>query len=90
MTREEIREHILQIFRREFEIENPDLNDNLREKHEFDSIDAVELLLQIEKMLGSELTQEEKKQAMDIRTINQVCDYVEAMARARDKNIPQG
>jgi len=89
MTRKEIEEHILQIFQKEFEIENPGLDDNLREKHEFDSIDAVELLLQIEKMLGSELTQEEKKQAMDIRTINQICDYVEAMAQARGKDVPQ-
>ena len=83
MTRDEIIEHILQIFRKEFEIENPGLDDDLREEHEFDSIDAVELLLQIEKMLGSELTQEEKKQAMDIRTINQVCDYIEGLARVR-------
>lgn len=90
MTRKEIEKRILEILQTEFEIENPDLDDNLRDKYEFDSIDAVELLLQIEKMLGSELTQEEKKQAMDIRTINQICDYVETMARARDKSISQG
>ncbi len=83
MTRDEIINHILQIFRKEFEIENPGLDDDLREEHEFDSIDAVELLLQIEKMLGSELTQEEKKQAMDIRTINQIVDYIERLARTR-------
>jgi acyl carrier protein len=83
MTRDEIIEHILQVFRKEFEIENPGLDDDLREEHEFDSIDAVELLLQIEKMLDSELTQEEKKQAMDIRTINQVCDYIEGLVRVR-------
>jgi len=83
MTRDEIISHILQIFRKEFEIENPGLDDDLREEHEFDSIDAVELLLQIEKMLGSELNQEEKKQAMDIRTINQIVDYIERLARAR-------
>ncbi len=83
MTRDEIINHILQIFRKEFEIENPGLDDDLREEHEFDSIDAVELLLQIEKMLGSELNQEEKKQAMDIRTINQIVDYIERLARAR-------
>ena len=83
MTRDEIIAHILLIFRKEFEIENPGLDDDLREEHEFDSIDAVELLLQIEKMLGSELTQEEKKQAMDIRTINQIIDYIEGLAKAR-------
>jgi acyl carrier protein len=83
MTRDEIIAQILQFFRKEFEIENPGLDDNLREKYGFDSIDAIELLLKIENMLGSELTQEEKKQAMDIRTINQICDYIEAMAKAR-------
>jgi acyl carrier protein len=83
MTRDEIIAQILQFFRKEFEIESPGLDDNLREKHGFDSIDAIELLLKIENLLGSELTQEEKKQAMDIRTINQICDYIEAMAKAR-------
>ncbi len=83
MTRDEIINHILQIFRKEFEIENPGLDDDLREEHEFDSIDAVELLLQIEKMLGSELNQEEKKQAMDIRTLNQIVDYIERLVRTR-------
>lgn len=83
MTRKEITTAILAFFRKEFEIENPGMDDDLREKHEFDSIDAIELLLEIEHMLGSELTQEEKKQAMDIRTINQICDYVESLAAAR-------
>jgi acyl carrier protein len=83
MTRDEIITQILNFFRKEFEIENPGLDDNLREKHGFDSIDAIELLLKIEKMLGSELTHEEKKMAMDIRTINQICDYIEMLARTR-------
>ncbi|MGA3083436.1 MAG: phosphopantetheine-binding protein [Thermodesulfobacteriota bacterium] len=83
MTREEIKSEILKILFREFEIENPDLDDDLREKYEFDSIDAIELLVAIEHLLKTELTQEEKKQAMDIRTINHICDYVEALAKAR-------
>ena len=37
-------------------------------------------------MLGAELTREEKKQAMEIRTIRQICDYVERMARARERS----
>jgi acyl carrier protein len=81
MIRDEIITQVLVFFRKEFEIENPGLDDNLREKHGFDSIDAIELLLKIEKMLGYELTQEEKKMAMDIRTINQICDYIESLAR---------
>lgn len=86
MTRDEIITQILQFFRKEFEIENPGLDDNLREKHGFDSIDAIELLLKIENLLGTELTQEEKKRAMDIRTINQICDYIESLASVRPAN----
>jgi acyl carrier protein len=88
MTRTEIEEHVLTVFRRNFEIENPQLDDNLRETHNFDSIDAIELLLEIEKMLGSELTLEEKKQAMDIRTIRQICEYIESLASVR-KAVPE-
>jgi acyl carrier protein len=84
MTRQEIEREIKNIFQREFEIENPGMDDDLREKYEFDSIDAIELLLEIERMLGSELTQEEKKQAMDIRTINQICDYIERIIQTRN------
>lgn len=83
MTRQDIEREIKNIFQREFEVENPGLDDNLREAYGFDSIDAIELLLEIEKLLGFELTQEEKKQAMEIRTINQICDYVEIIIRMR-------
>lgn len=83
MTREELQKEILKILSREFEIEDPDLDDNLREKYEFDSVDAIELLIAIEELLKTELTQEEKKQAMEIRTINHICDYVEALAKTR-------
>ncbi len=83
MTRKEIETNILNILKKEFEIKAPGLDDDLREVHEFDSIDALELLGKIEEMLGSALTRDEKKQAMDIRTINQICDYVERMARKR-------
>ncbi len=83
MTRAELQDEILKILLREFEIENPDLDDDLREKYEFDSIDAIELLVEIENLLKTELTLEEKKQSMDIRTINHICDYVEALAKTR-------
>ena len=83
MTREEIQDNILKVFSEDFEIENPNMDDDLREVHEFDSIDAIELLSEIEKMLNSELSQDEKKQAMGIRTINQICDYVESLTLAR-------
>ncbi len=77
LTRKEIQSELFRIFEENFEIENPGLDDNLREEYEFDSIDAIELLVEIERMLGVVLSQEEKKQAMDIRTINHICDYIE-------------
>jgi acyl carrier protein len=90
MTRQEIEKEIKNIFQREFEIENPGMDDNLREAYGFDSIDAIELLLEIEKFLGFELTQEEKKQAIGIRTINQICDYVEKIARSKTASTSAG
>lgn len=83
MTRQDIENEVRSIFLREFEVENPEPDVNLREAYGFDSIDAIELLLQIEKFLHSELTQEEKKQAMDIRTMTQIVDYIEMLARKR-------
>ena len=85
MTREELLSEVIAICNRQFEIENPDPDDDLREKYGFDSIDGIELLIQIEKMLQTELTQEEKKQSLNMRTINQVCDYIESIMKARSQ-----
>ncbi len=85
MTRNEIKSEIIRIFRDQFEIENPGLDDDLRDAHEFDSIDAIELLREIEIMLDSELTQAEKKNAMEIRTLNDILDYIELLSAARSK-----
>jgi len=63
MTRQEIEREVKNVFQREFEIDNPDMDADLRETYEFDSIDAIELLLAIETFLNTEITQEEKKQA---------------------------
>jgi acyl carrier protein len=88
MTRQEIELEVKNIFQREFEIENLDIDADLRETYEFDSIDAIELLLAIENFLGYEITQEEKKQAINIRTTNQICDYIEKIAKKRNLFSP--
>jgi acyl carrier protein len=88
MTRQEIEREVISVFQREFEIENPQMDADLRETYEFDSIDAIELLLAIENFLGSEISQEEKKQAINIRTINQICDYIEKIAKKRNLFSP--
>ncbi len=50
MTHEEIQSRIIKILEDEFEIENPGMDDNLRDVYGFDSIDAITLLTEIEKM----------------------------------------
>ena len=87
MTRDEIQSEIIRIFQEQFEIENPGFDENLRDVYEFDSIDAIDLLREIEILLGSELTQAEKKKAMEIRTIHQILDYIEALASARANRV---
>ncbi len=84
MTRDEHKDFLLKIFEDLYEIENPGLDDDLRELHGFDSIDAIELLGEIEILLNFELTQEEKKSAMEIRTTNQILDYIESISRAQE------
>ena len=88
MTRQEIEREVKNVFQREFEIENPEMDADLRETYEFDSIDAIELLLAIETFLGTEISQEEKKQAINIRTINQICNYIEKIAIKRNLFSP--
>ena len=87
MTRDEITARLLTIFSEQFEIDNPGLDDDLRTEYEFDSIDAIELLREIELMLQSELTRDEKKAAMVISTINDIVEYVLAMAAGRGKGV---
>jgi len=79
MKRDELQEKILTILTEDFEFEQPSPNDNLRDDHGFDSIDAIELLGKIELILGYTLTREEKEKAMGIRTINDILDYVETI-----------
>ena len=85
MTREELKDKILTILTEDFEFEQPGLNDNLRNDHGFDSIDAIELLGKIELILGYTLTREEKEKAMGIRTINDILDYIETIDLSRKK-----
>ncbi|MFW6284010.1 MAG: acyl carrier protein [Desulfosalsimonas sp.] len=77
-NRQDIEAAIYTIFREQFEIENPGPDEDLREVHGFDSIDAIELLMEIEKLFQVEMDQETKKEALSyIRTINGICDYIE-------------
>ena len=83
LTRNELEKRILTILTDDFEFEHPGLDDNLRDDHGFDSIDAIELLGKIELMLGFSLSREEKEKAMGIRTINDILDYIETIQASR-------
>jgi acyl carrier protein len=83
MTRDEIKTEIIRIFWEQFEIKDPGLDEDLRDIYEFDSIDAIELLREIEILLGTQLTRAEKKMAMEIRTIDHILDYIESLAAKR-------
>lgn len=86
MTKEDIQNKILSILTEDFEFEEPGLDDNLRDDHGFDSIDAIELLGKIElNILGFSLTREEKEKAMGIRTINDIVAYIEDIKNSRSK-----
>lgn len=83
MTSDEIQAALNRIFLEKFEIENPGSDENLRDVYEFDSIDAIELLQEIEVLLDSKLTRPEKKKAMEIRTIRQIVQYIQDLSRSR-------
>ncbi len=84
MDREEIKKSILKILEEDFDIENPGEDKNLREEYDFDSIDAIDMLVAVEAFLASPLTVQEKKKAVNIRTLNHICDYVEELIKARN------
>jgi acyl carrier protein len=84
MTRDVLQEKILEILVRDFEFNDPKLDDNLRDDHGFDSIDAIELLGKIELLFGFSLTRDEKEKAMEIRTINDILDYLEKIYQGRN------
>lgn len=88
MKRDDIEAAILRIFSENFEIDAPGMDEDLRDTYEFDSIDAIELLREIEILLDTRLTRSEKKSAMEIRTISQIADYIETLSSVRRSTGP--
>jgi acyl carrier protein len=85
MDRVELQDRILTILIKDFEFMQPGLDDNLRDDYGFDSIDAIELLGKIEILLGFTISRKEKEQAMEIRTINDILNFIEAVESSRNK-----
>ncbi len=81
MEREEIQTTIINFIETNFEMSDIGLDDDLNAVHGFDSIDAIELLREIETLMKTKLTRDEEEAAMTIRTVNEIVDFVEkAMA----------
>ncbi|MBN2194743.1 MAG: acyl carrier protein [Polyangiaceae bacterium] len=77
MTREEIENVLLNVLAKKFKINKPDHDKNLFEHYDFDSIDALEMLEDLETRHGFRLSLDQKKQLFEHRSINQLTRYLE-------------
>jgi len=81
MDREKIQATIIDFIETNFEMSGVGLDDDLNAVHGFDSIDAIELLREIETLMKTKLTRDEEEAAMSIRSVNEIVDFIEkAMA----------
>jgi len=83
MDREEIQTIIIDFIETNFEMSDIGLDDDLNAVHGFDSIDAIELLREIETLMQTKLTRNEEEQAMGIRTVRQIVDFIENAIKDR-------
>jgi len=74
-TQEEVYSKIKSVLMDEFEVEEDDISMevNLFTDLELDSLDAIDLMVTLDKELGIEIKTEEMQ---DMRTIQDVCDFV--------------
>lgn len=74
-TQEEVYEKVKSVLMDEFEVEEDavSMEANLFTDLELDSLDAIDLMVTLDKELGIEIKTEEMQ---DLRTIKDVCDFV--------------
>ena len=79
LKQEEVYEKIKDVLVDEFEVESDDisLEANLFTDLELDSLDAIDLMVTLDKELGIEIKTEEMQ---EMRTIKDVCDFVMSTA----------
>jgi acyl carrier protein len=75
MTQEEVYKKVVSVLIEEFEIKGDDINldANLFRDLELDSLDAIDLMVTLDKELDIEIKTEEMK---DLHTIKDVCDFI--------------
>ena len=83
MTRDEIQQHLLSTLERKFDIKAPDPLAPLGDKYGLDSIDALELLMDLEATHGIVLTQTEKKELFAHRTVESIVNYIDQAMKSR-------
>lgn len=78
MTRDEIFKAVAQVLNKTFEIPLEDISQesNLLDDFDLDSIDAVDLIIKLQKYTTKNIDPEEFKQ---IRTVNDIVDAIEAI-----------
>lgn len=79
MTHEIIFEKIVSVLTEEFEVEASDITmeANLFTDLELDSLDAIDLMVTLDKELDVEIKTEDMK---DVRTVSDICDFILATA----------
>ncbi|NIB44225.1 acyl carrier protein [Pseudomaricurvus alkylphenolicus] len=82
MTRDEIQDKIISVLIELFELDDLDIQpgSHLYEDLDIDSIDAVDLVVELKKMTGKKIKPEEFK---SVRTVGDVVDAVEELMAGR-------
>jgi acyl carrier protein len=83
VARVDIEKEVRRLFVENFEIEPEELKEDshLFEDLGMDSLDAIDMLLAMETFVGQRLNDEDKERAKQIRTVADVVNFVENIAR---------
>jgi acyl carrier protein len=78
IAREEVQEKVNRLLVEEFEIPEEELSPEgkLFEDYELDSLDAIDILLALERIFGIKLTEEQRARAKKIRLVKDIYGFV--------------
>jgi acyl carrier protein len=78
IAREEVQEKVNRLLVEEFEIPEEQLSPEgkLFEDYELDSLDAIDILLALERIFGIKLTEEQRARAKKIRLVKDIYGFV--------------
>ncbi len=78
IAREEVQEKVNRLLVEEFEIPEEELSPEgkLFEDYELDSLDAIDILLALERIFGIKLTEDQRSRAKKIRLVKDIYAFV--------------